>query len=70
MVSGVPQGNVLGLQSFLLYTAELFFKVENKLCGYGDDSTLVAVVPSPGERVAITESMNSDINRVSVLCDL
>ena len=30
VVSGVPQGSVLGLQ-FLLYTAELFSIVENKL---------------------------------------
>ena len=49
MVSGVPQGSVLGPQLFLLYTAELFSIVEKKLYGYADDSTLVAVVPSPGE---------------------
>ena len=70
VVSGVPQGSVLGPQLFLLYTAELFSIVENKLYGYADDSTLVAVVPSPGERVAISESMNSDLNRVSVWCNL
>ena len=44
--------------------------MENKLYGYADDSTLVAVVPSPGERVAVSESMNSDLNRVSVWCNL
>ena len=55
---------------FLLYTAELFIIVENKLYGYADDSTLVAVVPSPGERVAVSESMNLDLNRVSVWCNL
>ena len=49
-----------------LYTAELFSVVENKLYGYADDSTLVAVVQSPGERVAVSESMNRDLNRVSV----
>ena len=70
VVSGVPQGSVLGPQLFLLYTAELFFIVENKLYGYADDSTLVAVVPSPGERVTVSESMNRDLNRVSVWCDL
>ena len=66
VVSGVLQGSVLGPQLFLLYTAELFSKVENKLYGYADDSTLVAVVPSPAERVAVTESMNRDLDRVSV----
>ena len=66
MVSGVPQGSVLGTQLFLLYTAELFSIVENKLYGYADDSTLMAAVPSPGERVAVSESMNRNLNRVSV----
>ena len=65
VVSGVPQGSALGQQLFLLYTAELFSIVENKLYGYAD-STLVAVVPSPGERVTVSESMNRDLNRVSV----
>ena len=40
------------------------------LYGYADDSTLMAVVPSPGERVAVSESMNCDQNRVSVWCNL
>ena len=69
-MSGVPQGSVLGLQLFLLYTAELVSIVENKLFGHADNSTLVAVVPSPGESVAVSESMNSDLNRVSVWCNL
>ena len=70
VVSGVPQGNVLGRQLFLLYTAELFSIVENELYGYADDSTLVAVVPSPSERVAVSESMNRDLKRVSVWCNM
>ena len=70
VVAGVPQGSVLGLQLLLLYSAELSCIVENKLYGYADDFTLVAVVPSPGERVAVSESMNRDLNRVSVWCDL
>ena len=53
VVSGVSQGSVLGPLLFLLNTAEIFSIVENKLYGYADDSTLVAVVPSPGERVAV-----------------
>ena len=53
----------MGPQLFLLYTAELFSVVENKLNGYADNSILVAVVPSPGERVAVSKSMNRDLNR-------
>ena len=70
MVSGVPQGSVFGPQLFFLYTAELFFILENMLYGYVDDSTLVAVVPSPGERVAVSEFMNRDLNNVNVWCNL
>ena len=39
VVSRVPQGSVLGLLLFLLYTSELFSILENLLIGYADDST-------------------------------
>ena len=46
--------------------------MENKLIGYryADDSTLMAVVPSPGIRLAVAESLIRDLGRVSVWCDL
>ena len=53
VVSGVPQGCVLDPLLFLLFTSELFSILENKLIGYADDSTLMAVVPSPGIRVTV-----------------
>ena len=40
VVSGVPQGGVLGQLLFLLYTLELFSSLGNKLICYADDSTL------------------------------
>ena len=44
--------------------------MENKLIGYADDSTLMAVVPSPGVRIAVAESLIRDLGRVSKWCDL
>ena len=44
--------------------------LENKLIGYADDSTLMAVVPSPGARVMVAESLNHDLVRVNAWCDL
>ena len=44
--------------------------MENKLIGYADGSTFMAVVPSPGVRVAVAESLIRDLGRVSEGCDL
>ena len=65
----MPQSSVLGPLLFLLYTSELFSILENKLIG-ADDSTLMAVVPSPGVRVAVAESLIRDLGRVSEWCYL
>ena len=43
--------------------------MENKLIGYADDSTLIAVVPSTGLRVA-AESLSRDLVKVNKWCDL
>ena len=50
------------LQSF-------FSSLENKLIRYADDSTLMAVVPSPGIRVTVAESLILDLFRVNEWCD-
>ena len=70
VVSGVLEGSVLGPLLYLLYTSELFSILENKLIGYADDSTLMAVVPSPGVRVAVAESLNRDLGMVNEWCNL
>ena len=70
VVSGVPHCSALGQLLFLLYASELFSILENKLIGYDDDSTLMDVVPSPGVRVAVAESLIRDHGRVNEWCDL
>ena len=66
----MPQGSVLGPLLFLLYSSELFSILENKLIGYADDSTLMAIVPSPCVRVAVAESLIRDLGRISEWRDL
>ena len=44
--------------------------MENNLISYADDSTLMAVVTSPGVRVAVAESLIRDLGRVSEFCDV
>ena len=66
----MPQSSVLGQLLYLLYTSELFSVLENKLISYADDSSLMAVVSSPGDRVTVEESLIHDLGRVSEWCDL
>ena len=68
--SGVPYSGILGPLLFLLYTSELFSILGNKLISYADDSTLMAVGPSPGVRVTLTESLIRDHGRVVEWCYL
>ena len=66
----MPQGGVLGLLLFLLYTSELFSIFENELICYADDSTLMALVPSPFVRITVAESLIPDLGRVREWCVL
>ena len=70
VILGELQGSILGPLLSLLYTLEFFSILGNKLIGYADDSSLMAVVPSPGIRVTAAESLIRDLNRVSKWCDL
>ena len=60
----------IGPLLFLLFTSELFSILENKLIGYADNSTLIAVVPSAGVRVTVVASLSRDLVKVSEWCVL
>ena len=68
-MSGVPR-SVLDPLLYLVHTSELFSILENELFGYADDFNLIAVVPSPGGRVTVAESLKRDLGKVSEWCDL
>ena len=70
VVSGVAKGSVFVPLLFLLHNSELFSILENKLISYADDSTLMAVVPYPGVRVTVAESLIRDLGKISEWCDL
>ena len=60
IISGTPQGIVLGPLLFILYTCEIFQVVENRLFAYADDSTQLAIVCMPAGRPAAAASLNGD----------
>ena len=70
VISGVPQGSVLGPILYNIYTRELSSIVENTFVGYADDSTLLAIIPSPKERVEVARSLIRDLVRLHAWCEV
>ena len=67
VVSGVPQGSVLGPLLFLLYIADLLRLLQNKLVGYAD-STLLCRIQHPRDRSSVAASLNDDLAVISDWC--
>lgn len=68
VVSGVPQGSVLGPFLFILFTAGMWDCVENNLSAYADDATLYARIDSPNMRATVTDSLNADLANIVTWC--
>ena len=69
IVSGMPQGSVLGPLLFVLYTSEMFELVDNRLYAYDDDSILLAVVRKPADRPAVAASLNRELAMIQESCN-
>ena len=69
IVSGVPQGSVLGPLLFIIYTSEMFELVEHRPYAYADDSTFLAIVRKPADRPAVAASINRDLARIQQWCN-
>ena len=69
VVSGVPQGRILGPILFVLYTSDLSHIVDSQVYCYADDTTLVAPVQRPSLRTAVGDVLNDDLAKVVDWCE-
>ena len=70
IISGVPQGSVLGPLLCVLYTSEMFELVDKRLFAYADDSTLLTVVRKLADRSSVAASLHRDLARIQEWCNL
>ena len=54
----VSGGSVLGLLLFILFTADMYNNLENKIVSYADDTTLYSEISTPPDRIKVADSLN------------
>ena len=68
VVSGVPQGSVLGSLLFILFSADMWNNLENLIVSYADDTTHYSEISTPSDCVKDADSLNSDLLSIQTLC--
>ena len=68
VLSGVPQGSVLGPILFILFTSDMWDSMENELISYADDTTLFRVIKDASLRASAALSLNRVLERLSQWC--
>ena len=70
--ASVPQGSILGrllFSAFIMFIDDLVDECENDLYLYADDSTLFCEITDTDDAVAITASLNRDLEKMKNWAD-
>jgi len=67
--ASVPQGSILGPLLFSVFIDDLGDECENQLYLYADDSTLFCEITSTDDPVAVTASLNRDLEKMRIWAD-
>ena len=71
VLSGVPQGSVLGPALFLIFVADVTPLVQNFVSLYADDTKLFSYILESATAMIHTEvSLQTDLNNLAIWCDL
>ena len=68
VISGVPQGSVLGPLLFTLYTSSMIAGLSCNNIVYADDTTIYVIIPKPADRTICSQRLNDDLVFINDWC--